>query len=273
MNRKTSRLAVMVASCLFALSVGAAPLYAGSPLVTDDAGTVEAGKVEIGLNGSYIHDRQSSGGVTTRRDAAAGELHITTGLYTNVDISLTVPRTFSDRTKEDASQLATSSGGLGDMTVVLKYSFGELAGIAFAIKPKVIMPTGRFDVGLSEGRWQFGTTLIATRAFEDGKYALHGNLGYEHHDYRDVEVRSSHRGDLWSGSIAGEMKLLKGLAAVADLGVASTADRSTSEISVFALTGARYELNEHIDMNAGIKLGLTKPENDLALVYGVTIKF
>lgn len=95
----------------------------------------------------------------------------------------------------------------GDMTLEVKYKFAELAGFALAIKPSVIMPTGKCNNGLSEGRWQFGSTLIATKEFADGAYALHANLGYEYHHYREDD--GSQRRNLWSGSIAGEAEIAR----------------------------------------------------------------
>lgn len=257
---------------LFLALLTAGSALAGPPLITDDAGTVDAGKVEIELNGSSPYDKEIAAGVTTKNNTLDAEMKITTGLYKKLGISLAIPYTISARVMED-DQLVGKTDGFGDMTVELKYAFAELAGITFAVKPSVILPTGKYSAGLSEGRWQFGGTLIATREFEDGKYALHANLGYEHHSYRTQDVKESTRSDFWSGSVAAEAKVAKGLIAVADFGLATTADKSTRQLSVYALTGARYEINEHLDINAGVKLGLTKPEDDLTALYGLVLKF
>jgi len=246
--------------------------FAGPPLATDDAGTVDVGTVEIELNGSYTYDKESAAGVTTKSSTSDAEMKITTGLCKNLGISLAIPYTISERVKED-DRLVGNADGFGDMTVELKYAFAELAGVSFAVKPSVIMPSGRYGAGLSKGRWQFGTTLIATREFDEGAYALHANLGYEHHGYRNDEVRESTRGNLWSGSIAGEAKLMKGLTAVLDFGVATNPDKGSNDLPVYALAGARYEINDHLDANAGVKLGLTSPEEDVSVLYGLVLKF
>ena len=245
---------------------------AGPPLATDDAGTVEPGKVEIELNGSYTHDRETVAGCTTRTNTTDAEVKVTTGLYKNLGISLALPYNINERTRENG-QLVGRNDGFGDMTLEIKYAFAELAGVSFAIKPAIIMPTGSYSAGFSEGRWQFGSTLIATKEFEEGRYALHANLGYERHDYRTAELRASTRSDIWSGSLAGEMELSKGLFAVADFGLASTAYKATRQLSACALTGIRYEINGHLDLNAGVKLGLTRPEDDLTALYGIAMKF
>jgi hypothetical protein len=249
-----------------------ATAYAGPPLITDDAGTVDVGKVELELNSSYIHDREKVNGVSVRHEVFDGETKLTTGLYRNLWLSLALPYSFSDRTKDDGS-LNSTANGVGDMTIELKYAFAALAGIAFAAKPTVIAPTGKNSAGLSEGRWQFGGTLIASREFGEGVYAIHANVGYGHHDYRNDDARACNRSDLWFYSLAGEVRIAKGLTAVAEWGLSTTQDNSTNDLTSFAQVGARFEMNEHLVINAGFKFGLTKPEDDLAVRYGLVLKF
>lgn len=261
---------IVVSILLLLCSV--ATVYAGPPLITDDAGTVEVGKVEIELNSSYIHDKESNNDVSVRREVFDGEIILTTGLYKNLGVSLALPYTFSDHSKEDGN-LTGKAEGFGDMTVELKYAFAEQSGITFAFKPSIIMPTGKYSAGLSEGRWQFGGTLVATREFEEGTYALHANLGYDHHDYRTEQAMISNHSNLWFSSLAGEAKVTDRLTAVAGLGLSTTQDSSTNELTSFAQMGARYEPNEHLGVNAGFKFGLTKPEDDLTACYGLVFKF
>jgi hypothetical protein len=249
----------------------AGPALAGPPLATDDAGTVDVGRVEVELNGAYTHDKETAFGVTTRCSRSEAEAKITTGLARNMGISLAIPYNINERVKED-NRPAAAVDGFGDMTVEVKYAFAELSGVSFAIKPTLIIPTGEYSDGLSEGRWQFGTTLIASREFAEGTYALHANMGYEHHDYRNEEARDSNRSDLWSGSIAGEAEVAQGLFVVAEAGLATTADRSTAGLSACATAGARYGLNKYLDIYAGVKLGLTRPEDDVSVLYGLVLK-
>lgn len=257
----------------FALTTARTAL-AGPPLATDDAGTVDVGKVEIELNSSYGYNKHTADGSTTRTNTVDGEVKITTGLYKNLGISLAVPYLFNEREHRDGVDGGVSNvDGFQDMTLEIKYAFAELAGINFAIKPSVVMPTGKYSNGLSDGRWQFGATLIATREFEDGTYALHANLGYGYNHYRTDELRESTRSNLWSGSIAGEVELLKGLFAVADFGLQTNPDITSNDLPAYGLTGLRYEINDRLDIDAGIKFGLTKPETDVTAVYGLVLKF
>jgi Putative MetA-pathway of phenol degradation len=254
------------------VTLGAAPSFAGPPLITDDTGTVEPGRAEVELNGGYTYDRESDNGVSTRTEAFDGEMKVTTGITRDLGVSLTVPYLFNERVTE-AGQPAETNDGFGDMTLELKYRFFEHEGLSLAVKPTVLLPTGKYSAGLSDGRWGFGGSLIATREFLDGKYLLHANLGYEHHNFRTDLQRDENRSDVWSGSLAGEVQVMKGLTLMADFGLATAQDTSTSELCSYGLVGARYEVAEFLDVDAGIKVGLTKPEDDLALLYGVVFKF
>lgn len=247
-------------------------VLAGTPLATDDTGAVAVGKFEIELNGSSRYNKEITAGVTTKNSTVDAGVKITTGLSKNLGISLAIPYTVSARVEEN-NQLVSKAAGFGDMTLEIKYVFGELAGINFAIKPSIIMPTGNYGAGLSEGRWQPGTTLIATKEFDEGKYALHANLGYEHHFNPDDEAMNSTRTNIWSGSLAGEARLMKGLVAVIDFGLATNTDKESNNLPVYVLTGARYEINGHMDINAGVKQGLTKAEDDISVLYGLVLKF
>ncbi len=257
----------------FALATSGSAL-AGPPLATDDAGTVDVGKVEIELNGSYGYNKETVDGVTTKTNTNDAEIKITTGLYKNLGISLAIPYMINEREYIDGEEGGVSNvDGFQDMTLEIKYDFLELAGINLAIKPSVVMPTGKYSNGLSDGRWQFGATLIATKEFDDGKYALHTNFGYGYNHYRTDEMMESTRSNIWSGSIAGEAEIVKGLTAVADFGLQTNPDKGSNDLPVYALTGLRYEINEHLDVDAGIKFGLTKPETDVTALYGLVLKF
>lgn len=258
-----SALRTTIVSLSFTLLTAASAL-AGAPLSTDDAGTIDVGAVEIGIASSYTYDKEAS----VKTTASDAELSIATGLHKNLSINVAIPYLISERVKEDGV-LAGETDGLGDMTVELKYAFIELAGVNLAIKPAVIIPTGKSD--LTENHWQYGVTLIATKELEGGTYALHANLGYEHHAYNDdvTGVRSN----LWSGSVAGEMEVTKGLFAVADFGLATNPEEGADDLPVYVLTGARYEINDHFEVNAGVKLGLTRPEDDINVLYGLVMKF
>ena len=140
------------------------------PLITDDAGTVEVGKVEIELNGSYTEDIEAQHGITAKNASTDAEMKISTGLYRSVGISMAVPYTINAREKSDG-ELVNNTDGFGDLTLEIKYAFAEVAGTNLAIKPGLTIPTG--GESLSDDHLQYTVVLIASKEFPDGTYALH----------------------------------------------------------------------------------------------------
>lgn len=253
---------------LLALLTANSTLAGGPPLITDDAGTVDVGKVEIELNGSYTGDKEKQHGITAKNASTDAEMKISTGLYRGIGISMAVPYTINARGKSDGV-LVDNTDGFGDLALEIKYAFAEVAGINLAIKPGLTLPSGK--TGLSDEHLQYTVALIASKESADGTCALHANLGYEYHSYVSSDVAG--RYNLWSGSVAGEMRLVKGLTGVLDFGLATNPDKESNTPPAYALAGARYEINEHLDINAGVKVGLTKPEDDVSLLYGLALKF
>ncbi len=267
-----------LALCFVLVATGSA--LAGPPLATDDAGTVDVGKVEIELNGSYSHDSSTSSNfdgkyfnwINGKAEKTELEAKITTGIWKNVAASLTVPYTVDERTK-DNNQVTGTTNGFGDMTLEIKYNFLQIGDFSFTAKPVLIIPAGKYSAGLSEGRWQYGGTLIATKTFDEEKYAIHANVSYEHHDYRTDEARDNNLNDLYAGSIAAEAELFKGFVVGVDFGVGNTQDSTTKTLSAYTLGGARYEITENLGVNAGMRFGLTTPEDDFSVLYGIVLNF
>lgn len=250
------------------LMIATSALAGGPPLISDDAGTVDVGKVEIELNGSYTADKEAQHGITAKSVSTDAEMKISTGLYRGVGISIAVPYSINAREESDGV-LVSNTEGFGDLTLEIKYAFAEIAGINLAIKPGLTFPTGK--TGLSDEHLQYTAALIASREFADGTYALHANLGYEYHSYVTSDVAG--RRNLWSGSVAGEIRIVKGLTGVLDFGLTTDPDEGSNTPPAYALAGARYEINEQLDVNAGVKVGLTRPEDDLSILYGLVLKF
>ncbi|NTV51083.1 MAG: transporter [Geobacteraceae bacterium] len=252
-----------IVSLSFTLLTAASAL-AGAPLETDDAGTVDVGAFEIGISGSYMSDKED----TTKTASRDAELSLGTGIYKNLGISVALPYNMSTREK-DSGVLVGKDDGFGDMSVDIKYVFAEVSGVNLAIRPGVVLPTGKSS--MTEDHVQFTTALIATKEFSDGAYAMHANLGYEFHTYKDSN--EGMRRNLWSASLAGEAELAKGFIAVADFGLATNPEEGVDDLPAYALAGARYEINDNFEVNAGVKLGLTKSEDDISVLYGLLLKF
>ena len=261
------KIAIAIILVVTAVSNGHAGL-----LNTDNADPVEAGHLEIELNGSHSHDRDSSGGVTTRTRSTDGDLTATVGLADGLDASVSAP--YTARTSREVDGQDTGRyDGFNDLAIAAKYRFLDASGLKLAVKPALLLPTGRSSEGLSDGRPGYSLAIIATREFAQGKIAINANLGYERHNYRDKASQDANRCTIYTGSIAAEAELADGLKLGLDAGLATNADRTSNTPLGYALAGATYELAKAIEVYAGGRFGLTRPEADLAALFGAKLKF
>jgi hypothetical protein len=241
-------------------------------LITDGAEPVAVKHGEVELNGSYACDTAKRGGVTAKSDAAGGDITITAGMVPGVDLSVTLPATFSARERENGL-LTHQAEGMNDTTLDMKIRFVDHDGLQLTIKPVLILPTGRESVGLSDGRAGFAAALLATQEFTNGTLVLHANGSYERHNYRDGVTAASSRSDLFFCSVAGEAQVAEGFRLAVDLGVGTNGERGNSTPLVYALTGGTYELGKQLEVYAGIKVGLTNGADDITGLAGVKLKF
>jgi predicted porin len=241
-------------------------------LATDGAGTVEAQQIEIELNGAYTIDKAKNAGMTAKCHSTDGDISVTTGVVKDLDISVALPYTFAAREKENGL-LTGKYEGLNDLTLELKYQFFEHEALKLALKPGVILSTGKNSEGLSDGRTGFTTALILTREFAEGKFAVHANAGYERHNYKDQDVDHASRSDIFSFSVAGEVEVAEGLKLQTDFGLATNADNSRNTPPAYAIVGATFGFTKNLEGYAGVKAGLTEPDDDLTALLGLKLIF
>ncbi|MBZ0158039.1 MAG: transporter [Alphaproteobacteria bacterium] len=234
--------------------------YAAHPLITDDTGTQGKGKTQFEFIAEYEHD--SEDGVSSNSLTAPTLPVISYGLTDTMDLVLGISY-LSVRTKEDGE--TSREKGISDTSLEVKWRFYEKDGLSFALKPGITLPTGDEDKGLGAGRVTYGVFLIGTKEMKP--WAVHVNAGYLRNENK-VEERK----DLWHASLAAEVAVLKDLRAVANIGVERNPDPALSTAPAFILGGLIYSLSENIDLDAGIKGGLNRPEADYAVLAGITVR-
>jgi hypothetical protein len=242
--------------------------FAAHPLVTDDAGTVGTGKVQIEITGEFGFDRKSvpaefgSTGEKTRSGQAA--VTTTVGLRSNIDLVLGAPYQWYS-VCQDGERIGRADG-LSDISLDLKWRVFEQDGWSFALKPGITLPTGDDDRGLGSGRATYRMYLVGTR--EVAPWAFHANLGYVRN-----ENPFGDRKDLWHASAAAELEVIKNLKAVANVGIERNPDPSSNTNPAFALAGLIWQINDTFSVDGGVKFGLNRPETDTTYLFGVTMKF
>lgn len=243
----------------------ASAAHAAHPLITDDAGTVGKGGVQLEINAELAYDKETLDDSTTEKsEVAEAALTVTYGLTDSLDFVVTAPYQWLSAHEND--ELIAREKGISDMSLDLKWRFFEKDGWGLALKPGISLPTGNEEKGLGGGRTSYRLFFITTRELEP--WAFHLNIGYIRN-----ENNGGDRSDLWHASAAAEVELVKDLKAVANIGIETNPASDSSTHPAFALGGLIYELSEKISLDAGVKFGLTKPEADVSYLAGVTIKF
>ena len=171
------------------LILRAVSAFGAHPLLTDDTITQGKGKTQIEM--SYHYDSNNDNG--TKTEIGRPKVQLTYGLLDPLDVILEIPYLLLQQTQ---GGVTTSSDGIGDITLSLKWRFyGEKEkGLQFAIKPSVTFPTGDEAKGLGFGREAYGITFIST--FEREEWCVSANVGYL---YNDINVKSAR--DSWKGDV------------------------------------------------------------------------
>jgi hypothetical protein len=237
----------------------ALPAFAAHPLITDDTGTQGKGNWQLEMNAEFASDDEDS----ERMDALGlNPAIISYGVTDTADLVLSIPYIFV-WTKEGGVE--KEEHGLSDIVLELKWRFFEKEGLSFALKPGITFPTGDEDKGLGAGKTAYSFFFISTKEFE--KTAFHFNLGYHRNENALGERR-----DLWHASLAAERSVAEKLKLVGNIGIDSDPEGS-GDHPVFAIAGVIYSPSEKLDLDAGIKAGLTRSADDFAFLAGLTRRF
>ncbi len=250
---------VFIICIAFFLTVVSGSAYAMHPLITDDTATQGKGKFELEINGQYGSDNNDGAIQHTTPTAST----LTYGVIDTVDVSIGIPYEWI---KIDDATSTGRHNGFGDFAIAAKWRFYETNGFNFALKPIITFPTGNKDQGLGTGKTTYSMFFITTRELKP--WAFHLNLGYIGN-----ENKLDQRVSLWHASIAAEVEVAKGLKVVANTGIQRNADKKSNTDPAFLLGGIVYSITENIDIDAGYKYGLTKPEVDHAALAGLTFRF
>ena len=255
-----SRIQYLLAPCcIFSILFCSSAAFAAHPLITDDAGTMGAGKAQLELNGEIGHDKED--GITTK--TRQGDACFSYGFSELMDLVIDLPYVHV-RTSDDTA--AITENGFSDTSIAVKWRFYEDDGLSLALKPGLTLPTGDDEEGLGAGKATYSLFFVTSKEMDP--WAFHLNLGCIRNENTLDEER-----DLWHASIASTLAVTENLTAVANLGVESNPDKLVGTDPAFVLAGLVYALSEEIDLDCGIKYGLNNPETDRTVLAGVTWKF
>lgn len=255
-------------TAILVLFLWTASAQAGHPLITDDAGTQGKGSFQVEINVEYSLDRESEAGTDIVEKAYEAAITLSYGIFNNADLVVGTPYQWIKT--EEGGLPSTWQDGIADVSVELKWRFYDKDGYSLAVKPGISVPTGDEGNGLGNGRVSYSIFFISTR--ESGRWAFHVNGGYMRNEFSLDEDESVNRRDLWHFSVATELAATDALTLVANVGIEANPERGMNTPPAFVLGGAIYSLNEHADVDFGVKVGLNRPETDVSILAGITFK-
>ena len=257
----------LIARLTILLLLSSGTSFAAHPLVTDDAGALGKGVVQIELNGDISTDKETADNSTTKTSGAQIATTFGVGVTDKIDLYVGFKRPWGSR---DVDGSSFNNAGSVDFSFVMKWQVYEHEGFSIAVKPQLGYS---YAAGATEDDHtvSYGASLIFSKELEP--FAFHLNAGYTYNDYNLAAIRDARRNSIWSFSLATTYEVIKNLKLVADFGASTNKDKAVNDMPFFGLVGVIYTVNKNLDLSSGIKIGLTKPETNLTGTFGVTVKF
>ena len=226
--------------------------FAGRPLLTEDAGTVERGAREFELAFDQARDNN-------RDKYYIPSVQIAYGLTDRMEIAAGLPYIFLD------PQEGGKVDGIGDLYAYLKCRvWGEQNFFpALTLKPSLKLPTARERKGLGSGETDFGLTAAFSKSFVG--FNLHADSTYTISGEKDVT-------DPLSLGLAGQFEITKRFNFVSEGRYANNFNSSRKDDPATVMAGFQAEIVGAV-FDAGLTLGLNPAAADYLFTAGVTLKF
>lgn len=229
------------------------------PLITEDTGTQGQGNYQLELTSE--RSRDDAGGARTEVLITAAALSY--GVREDTDLIIAMPQL---RVTTDTGNNNVTDSGHGDVALDLKWRFFEKANVSLALKPGFTFPTGDETKGLGTGETTYGLQFVTSVDMNSWGFDLH--LGYTRN--RNVADERQHLRHI---SFGVWRSLSEELLIALDAGTDTNTDKASGTSPVFTILGLIYSPRKNLDLDIGIKKGLTSPEMDNTLLGGITLRF
>lgn len=247
--------------------------WAAHPFITDDTGTQGKGNWQLELQGDFLRDERTAGGVEQKNKLNAYTSVLSYGILENLDVQLGLSY-LSTRTTANGVTIGDESG-MGDSTLELKWRFYEKDDFSLALKPGLTLPTGNEDKGLGTGKTSWAIALLAT--YEAEPWTFLGNVAYTRANFKDPQTAADSRSDLWRVSAGAAYALTGEVRLVGELGLRANESRNDAFLpdgtSQFGMLGVIYSPTKKIDLDTGFRKNFNRAEFDKAYLVGATFRW
>ena len=227
----------------------AQPARSAHPLVSDDTSTQGRGNYQAELNSDWPR--------FAGKTVHVGAFTFSRGETDALDLYGTLPASLS------------SPSGIGDLSIGAKWRFWQNQQTSLAFKPELYLATGNVDKGLGRGSPTLALTLIESHIV--GRWGFDSNIGITAN--RDPTSDDNHHPIVWRASGALTYTPSPRWTLAADTGIARNPDKAGKTNPAFILAGAIYRPRGNVDIDIGIKAGLTSAEVHRQAGAGLTVRF
>jgi len=223
------------------------------PLVSED--TVFLGKdgrqLECALDHAVFKEGRDKYSTT-----ASAELSY--GLFESLDVLITVPW-------QGWRSHGISESGLGDVLTEVKFPLGTKSGWDLALKPGFSLPAG--DEAKSLGAGEGGAWIYGIAGRVRGPWRIYLNAGYLYNRNSLEEEKN-----IFKGSAAAAYGFLPEWKVTAELAVETNHEKNAVSHPVFCGWGGVWAPLQSLSLDAGLRVGLTRPAADLDLLGAITLR-
>lgn len=234
---------------LLALPAAGSPAH---PLVSDDTGTVGSGHWQYELNMEQTAPQPDTG------HQLLWNTSLTYGAADTLDLYANLPYT---HLQQPAGQRGS---GTGDTEIGAKWRLVEDGAFSFALKPRLILPTGSNAKGLGSGRPGGGAMLLAEYSHDGFTAVLNAGALWQPND-------QGNRNIVWQTSAAALYALLPTLQVAAEVGASRNPDHGHSDNPAYAIVGAIYSPAQRLDLDIGYRTGLNSQTYNHSVMAGLTL--
>jgi hypothetical protein len=237
------------------------------PDTTESPYTVDVGHYQFELSlVDFTADTRNDDGVRTGSLAVAPML-LKAGILDNMDLQLGIDPYTRERQTDKTTNAKTTVEGFGDLTLRVKINLwgNDKGDTALAIMPFIKFPTATGDLG--NGKIEGG--LILPLAVDLGNEVSLGLM----QEFDAVRTDSSDRYSVdWVHTVTVGFPIAGELGGYVEF--AGFANLSHSErYRGYADAGVTYGLTPDVQLDAGLRIGVTKAADDLGLFLGVSYRY
>ena len=234
--------------------VVARPAFAAHPLITEDPGTLGAGRIELELGLAAWQGDPSFNG-----RAVSFNPQLSLGVAPTLD--LIAQAVWLQQMPAEGPAL----GGHGDLLADFKWCFFESETLAFAVRAGLDLPAGDSETGLGAGT--LGLHALAVASVNLGSYAVYANAGYAR------TRQPGTRANLGFFSIALTRPDDAPLRTFIEAAMFSNVDPGNPQWPAVARTGLIYTVNAWLDVDAGFQARLNRSATRAVWLAGATLRW